>query len=631
MKLKPNFVQKTHLLGAALTVMVTLLQAQEPEITETETPENIPILEGYVVTPAKFPQISSEVGSTISLITGQTIETSQIYSFEDAIKLSPGVIVASTGQKGSVSSVFMRGVNSNQVQLVIDGVRINDSNIDSNLFLGSGVSHNMSRIEVLRGPQSALYGGEAVGGVISLWSPKGYGDPGSEIEFYGGSFGTFGTQFSSLGAEGPSSYSVSVGWESTENDRLVNNDFEDLYYAARLDHAMSDVTTVGVTIRGANREYGAPGDIFTNDPDDSNRETFNLLTGYLDHQVNDLWNTHLLAGWLYQNYEDIQRFGGLAPDMITEINNDKAVLDWRNTFTLPAGHTSLFGIGYEHTNVTNNGFSDIDEADSLISLYFEQLLQVTDDLALTGGVRWEDYSSFGEALTWRGTGSYHLDETATTFRASVGSGFRAPSFFELYGQNFFYTGNPELEAEGSVGWDVGVDQEVGDLGIFGVTWFHNDLDQLITGDFAVFPSTVVNLDEAFTQGLEVDWRGTINNTLNYRLAYTYLEAENAVTGARLLRRPEHTLSFDVNTLLADRLRLGMGGYWIQNRLDVDPLTFATIDGDDYFLARFYGSLEVTKNVELNLRVENAFDEDYVEVEGFPGRGLGVFGGAKIRF
>ncbi len=627
--MKRNLFYQATLLCAALAFSATFVHAQVPG-SNVESESGVDVMDTYVVTPSKFPQISGEVGSSISLITGEEIDTRQIYSFEDAIKFSPGVIVASTGQKGSVSSVFLRGVNSNQTQFVIDGVRINDSNIPAFLFVGSGVTHNLSRIEVLRGPQSALYGGEAIGGVISLWSPKGHGDPTAEWEFYAGSFSSFGTQFSTQGAEGPLAYSVSVGWENTENDR-INNNFENLYYAARFDYAMNEATSVGMTIRGADREFGVPGDIFTNDPDNLNLETYNLLTGYIDHQVNDVWNTHLLAGWFNQNFEDIQPFGPFLPPAVSEIDNDKVVLDWRNTFQLPGGHTTLLGVGYEHTGVVNTGFANVDETDTLISLYLEQLVQVTDAFSLTGGVRWEDYASFGDVTTWRGTGRYRFDKLGTTLRASAGSGFRTPSFFELFAQNAFFQGNPDLEPEESVGYDVGIEQEVGELGIFGVTWFHNDLDQLITSDFTVFPSTVVNIDEASTQGIEVDWRSYLTKSLSYRVAYTYLEAENDVTGARLLRRPEHTLSFDINNTFADRFTLGFGGYWIQNRHDIDPVTYATITGDDYLKARIYGDLDVTDNIEVNLRIENAFDEEYMEVEGFPGRGLGVFGGVKLRF
>ena len=142
---------------------------------------------------------------------------------------------------------------------------------------------------------------------------------------------------------------------------------------------------------------------------------------------------------------------------------------------------------------------------------------------------------------------------------------------------------------------------------------------------------MVNLEDASTSGLELQWSGRIADQLNYQLAYTYLRAVNDSTGDRLLRRPKHTLGFDLNWTPIERLTLGMGGYWVADRTDIDPVSFETIMGDDYFLGRIYGNYTVHENVDLSFRVENAFDEDYDEVAGFPGRGLGVFGGLKLRF
>ncbi|MEO0448280.1 MAG: TonB-dependent receptor, partial [Verrucomicrobiota bacterium] len=156
-------------------------------------------------------------------------------------------------------------------------------------------------------------------------------------------------------------------------------------------------------------------------------------------------------------------------------------------------------------------------------------------------------------------------------------------------------------------------------------------DGLITSDFSVFPSTVINEDEASTSGVEVEWQGSLlDDSLSYLIAYTYLDTEGD-NGARLLRRPRHTLGFDLQTRPTDRLQLGMGGYWVEDRVDIDPVTFGRIPGDDYFLARFYGSYDLIEAVQLKLSIENAFDEEYEEIAGFPGRGLGIFGGLTARF
>ena len=581
--------------------------------------------ETLVVTPTKFAASPEDVGSAVTLLPAKELKARQIRTFREALQIVPGVTLASSGQPGSVSSVFLRGVNSNQTQFLVDGIRISDSNVFSNNFIGGAVTHNLQAIEILRGPQSALYGGEAIGGVISLWSPRGEGDPSGELQLGGGSFGTFHTQLSSMGEAAASAYSFSAGWETTDNDRS-NNDFENLYYATRIDHALSDRTEIGFTLRGALRDFESPGSVFENDPDNSDEEEFLLLTASIGHYVNDLWHTHLVAGWLNQNLTF-----NFPPLGSSQIDNEKVVLDWRNTVEWTTGHTTLFGVGFENNSVLNTGFGSIDDTETLVAAYLQQSLKITEAFTLTGGARWEDYDSFGDVLTWRVAGAYGIEATGTTLRGSAGSAFRAPSFFELHATSSSFIGNPDLEPEESLGWDVGIEQDLGPLGTLALTWFENDIDDLITSDFGSFPSTVVNLEDASTSGLELQWSGRIADQLNYQLAYTYLRAVNDSTGDRLLRRPKHTLGFDLNWTPIERLTLGMGGYWVADRTDIDPVSFETIMGDDYFLGRIYGNYTVHENVDLSFRVENAFDEDYDEVAGFPGRGLGVFGGLKLRF
>lgn len=582
-------------------------------------------LETFVVTPLKFPISADDVGSAVTLITGEEIESSQIQAFETAIQLSPGVGFASNGQPGSTSAVFLRGTNSNQTQFLIDGVRVNDSNILPFSFLGGESAHHLGSIEVLRGPQSSLYGGEAIGGVIALTSPRGRGAPSYSLDSEAGSFGSFGTRLTGGGEIDRLAYSFSTGWLQTDNDR-TNNDFESFYYGTRLDYAVSEQTTVGLTVRGAEREFGSPDNIFVNDPDNRDLETFVLVTSYVDHQISDVWNTHLLAGWLNQDltFEN-------PSTATTGIDSSKVVLDWRNTFAWESGHTTLFGVGYEHISVENTGFGGINDEEAIFAVYAQQLLQVTEALSLTGGGRWEDYDSFGDVATWRGAAAYKIEQTGTTLRSSAGSGFRAPSFFELYAFSPSFVGNPNLGPEESVGWDVGVEQDLGPFGAIGLTYFQNDIKDLISTDLTTTPLSLANVGKASTSGVELDWRGQLFEQLNYRVAYTYLEADDDTSGVRLLRRPAHTLGFDLNSNLTDKLLLGVGGYWIDDRLDIDPVTFSTIAGDDYFLARAYANYEVCPGFDLHLRVENAFDQEYQEIAGFPGRGLGVFGGVKLTF
>jgi vitamin B12 transporter len=607
--------------GAAWGTLVVSSFAQNPSFSSSPVFD----AETVVITASKIPQKPEAVGSAFSVLPGAELDRSQIRKIDQALWLSPGVIVATSGQTGAISSIFLRGTNSNQTQIMVDGIRISDANIRAENFLGTESTGLTQSIEVLRGPQSALYGGEAIGGLINLQLPRGLGTPVTVFDSLTGSFDTFGCRLTSSGEVDGFGYALSTSWDITANDR-PHNDFANLQHALRLDVPVSEATTLGFTIRGAHRSYQSPGSVFEADPDNIEEEEFLLATGSIDTQLTEGWNTRLLAGWLQQD------LGYIAPPFPESIiDHTKLSLDWRNTFVWNEALTTLIGVNYESRTMGNTGFGTVSESDSLIAASLEQSLTLGDRLSLTGGGRWEHYRSFGEALTWRGTAAYHVPETGTTFRGSAGTGFRAPSFFELYAQDPFFQGNPNLSPETSTGWDAGISQEIGKLGTLGLTWFQNDLQDLIVSDFSAVPFTVVNLASATTSGAELEFTGHLGSRWHYRLAYTYLQAEDDETGERLLRRPKHTAGFDVNTVLFDRLTIGVGGQYLEDRLDVDPVSFAPIVGDDYFVGRVYGDLQVNDHTDVHLSIENVADEEYNVIAGYPGRGLGVFGGLKIEF
>ena len=409
-----------HLLGA-LTAFTFSVSAQAQTNT---TPDTTPATaneepapsdvdwsnETLVVTPTKFAASPEDVGSAVTLLPAKELKARQIRTFREALQIVPGVTLASSGQPGSVSSVFLRGVNSNQTQFLVDGIRISDSNVFSNNFIGGAVTHNLQAIEILRGPQSALYGGEAIGGVISLWSPRGEGDPSGELQLGGGSFGTFHTQLSSMGEAAASAYSFSAGWETTDNDRS-NNDFENLYYATRIDHALSDRTEIGFTLRGAPPRPLNPREVSSKTtPDNSDEEEFLLLTASIGHYVNDLWHTPPCCRVVEPESHFQFSTSRLEPDRQREGRPRLAQHRRVDNRALPLCSESASKI----TASSTPRFGSIDDTETLVAAYLQQSLKITEAFTLTGGARWEDYDSFGDVLTWRVAGAYGIEATGTT-------------------------------------------------------------------------------------------------------------------------------------------------------------------------------------------------------------------------
>ncbi len=212
---------------------------------------------------------------------------------------------------------------------------------------------------------------------------------------------------------------------------------------------------------------------------------------------------------------------------------------------------------------------------------------------------------------------------------SYGTGFRAPSYFELYGAipAFNFVGNPNLKAEHSRGWDVGVEWQPNEGLVLDLTWFQNRIENLI--DF-----TPVNVGEATTRGLEVSAAGNLfNDWLSWRGSYTWLDATDDSTGQRLVRRARHRASIDLQAEPFEGLVVGVGGTYADGVVDNDFSVFPALRKqlDEAVLLRAYGRLGLNEHVSVHARVENLLDLDYEEVANYPGRGLGVYGGVDVRW
>jgi vitamin B12 transporter len=217
-------------------------------------------------------------------------------------------------------------------------------------------------------------------------------------------------------------------------------------------------------------------------------------------------------------------------------------------------------------------------------------------------------------------------------RASYGTGFRSPSFIELYAQSAFFVGNPHLQPEHARGWDAGADYYLpGNRGTLSATFFQTDFHNLIVGNFNVFPSTEANVDQARTRGVELSTKFKLPGAVEAQLAYTYLDAVDLTQMTRLVRRPRNSGSADVWHDFGHGVSVGAGVKVVRDRQDIDAQTFAQVEDPDYTVARVYAAWQVTKSLALKVRIENALDKQYEEVNGYPALGFGLFAGAELKF
>jgi vitamin B12 transporter len=593
-----------------------------PAFAQTADPEKLP---DYVLTATRTPAALTTLGTYVDQVSGADLARMQLTGLRSALGAIPGAPAFASGAPGGVTSLFLRGANSNQTLFLVDGIRFNDPNTDYQVSLGGMNLCGCDNLEVSHGPQSTLYGGEAIGGVVSLRGQRGSGPGSATVSAEAGSFGTVQGAVSAQAGDAGQAYTFSASGGHTDNER-PNNQFDSVTYALRLDRQVTKDVALGVTWRGFVGRYGSPGanvGFGANDPNNKESESNQLATVFADLTHAPGLTSHVVLGGQDRRYVDDT---GTSKTVVT---NRRAVLDWQSTYVPDEQHRITAGLTAEANHTVNNGFGSIDRRQSLLAFFAQDEWTPVDHLYLTAGLRNDDFDTFGRATTGRATAAWLSRDSRWKARASYGTAFRSPAFLDLYGQSPFYVGNPDLKPEKARGWDAGVDYFLaGNRGVLSATWFDTRYRDLIVFDFGVFPGTTANVDRARTDGVELAGKFTLPGAVQVRLAYTYLEAKDLTSNTRLLRRPRNSGSLDAWHDFGRGLSAGTGVAFVAGRQDVDAATFATINAEDYTVVRIYGAWQVNARLAVKARIENLLNEHYEEVNGYPALGFGAFAGVE---
>jgi vitamin B12 transporter len=591
-------------------------------------------VDDYVVTATRTPVAVNTLGSAVDTLSAADLARQQLTGLRSTLGLVPGAPAFASGGAGGSTSLFLRGTNSNQTLFLVDGIRFNDPNTDYAVTLGGACVSACDSLEVAHGPQSTLYGGEAIGGVVSLRAQRGAGVTHGTVAVEAGSFGTVQGAVAAQGGDAARAYSFSASGGHTDNAR-ANNDFDSATYVLRLDRSLNDAVALGATWRGFNGVYGSPGPAIgwgANDPDNQDRESNQLVTVFADFTPSPVLTSRAVLGG--QDRRFVSENPGAFGTEITVVKNRRGVLDWQATYTGVEKQRVTGGVTAEANHTVNTGFGNINKHQQLFAVFVQDEINPVENVYLTAGLRSDDFDTFGRATTGRATAAWLVASQRVKLRASYGTAFRAPSFLDLYGQSAYYVGNPNLAPEKARGWDAGVDYYLAqNRGTLSATWFDTRLTNLITFDFAAFPSTVQNVERARTRGVELSAKFKLPgaSATEARFAYTYLEADNLSQNNRLLRRPRHSGSADVWHDFGGGFSAGAGVAFAAQREDVDAATYARIDAENYTVARVYAAWQATPTLAVKARLENLFDEDYAEVHGYPQPGVGAFAGLEWKF
>ncbi len=606
-----------------------------PEIPETtvvaEPFPRAPLSDDVVVTPNRTEVKRSQVGGSMTLITSEEIQRTQQRTILEVLRSVPGLSFTQLGGPGRTASVFTRGAASGQTKVMLDGIPINDPSNPSRQFDFANFSvDNIERIEVLRGPQSTLYGSDAIGGVINIITKRGQGPPRIRYGSSGGSFGTFDQSVNLSG--GTDSIYYALGGSYFQNDgfsavspRLGATE-EDFFrngnLSGRFGVILNDNVDVDVVLRYTDAVTAIDG--FAAD-----------ALGVIDQSEIFYMRTQarllLFDGRLEQKFGfNVTNYNRGSPQSFFSpfFDGDARMVDYQANLSLidtdDFENIATLGLNYLQEDA-DTGSLGSRCGQYARSIYFQDQINLWECWFTTVGLRHDNYSRAGNADTYRVTTRYILPELwdeQTSVHGSIGTGFRAPSISELFAAPPF--GNPNLRPEESKGWDVGIEQSF-DEGrmLVDVTYFRNDFEDLI-----VFPPpdfTPLNVDRALATGVEIFAVWQISGDTSLTGSYTRTDTNDRQTGLQLLRRPRDKFTIGVNhTCLCQKANVSVYMRWVSDRLDVGNATV-----DEYFLVDASMRFNVCENVRLLARVDNLLDENYEEALGFTTPGISAYGGLEI--
>ena len=638
------------LLGIVVIFLLVALTGNAAESPDQETVEMEPVV--VSATGTEVPVKDST--QSVTVITEKEIQERQAIRVEEMLRYVPGITLNQSGSRGGETSLFLRGGNSNQTQVLFNGIRLNDAGGDFDF--GALTTDNLRSIEVVRGPMSALYGADAMVGVINLRTKQGVGPPtltlssgwgprSENSKFIGEQRGSFIGSYKKFG--------YSVGFSRIDDPGILPNN--NLFYSnnltGRLDLEPLDnlsIThhTLLLDIRfGVSTETS--GDIFDPkgrggpglDPTQKQRRSIVLQGLTVNYWPFTWWENELTVAYVQRERNFNDPWNPFESDFDLSFGSFQS-RDFERRFSADYHSNLRFGsrdkvesistVGVTHRNeqlkqwlwsgavppFVGPSASFLKTSRNATSFYAQEQLNLWNRVFLVGGFRVENNSVFSQAeFIPRASAAIRIPETNTTIRAAGGRAIKEPTFLETFSRSQLSEANPDLKPEVNVSWEVGLDQYLWDNRVkFSGTYFENNFKGLITFVPRVFPvlSSFENIGQVRVNGLELSARVKPLTGLTLGLVYTNLMYFKVTddggvdslffkTGLPLLRRPRHTFSFVVDYVY-DRLNLNLSGVYIGSRDDslftfTLPFTFAAfrVNNSDAFIMNLAGSYDLVRD------------------------------------
>jgi vitamin B12 transporter len=642
------------------------LNFSQEKIVEKTDVQRLYKLSEVVISATKTQANTLELASSVTVIDSAEIANRNSSNAFDLLKNEYGISFTRQGGPGTLSNISIRGGNSNHTLVLIDGVEANLNNDPANVYDFAFLSaNNIQSIEILRGPQSTLYGSNSLAGVINVITRKGNGKPSFSLLVEAGSYKSYKTPLgmngsveTSLGMNGSLSdfnYSVTLGRSESDGfsaaSEKYGNKEKDGYRKDNMssrfgyNFGLAAELNFFMNYNKSESDYDQHGGKYG---DDStyifNQEEFSFHGEGKLNLFEGKWNQIIgvsIFGNIRKYNFDYSEFN--AASSKSYYDGRRIKLDWQSNFNLVDNHLIILGLEtikdeaiseyYYHSDFFSSESLFPTQSSNTFGIYLQDQFKIDQNFFSTVGIRLDKHDKFGSAFTFRIAPAYIFWQTSTKLKATLGSGYKAPSLFNLYDPAY---GNPDLKPEKSVGFDAGFEQFFGnDLISLGITYFQNDYKDLLGYDENF---RTININKAKTNGVETYINAKIVDDLEIKMNYTFTNAKDESEGLaenerKLIRRPEHKIGGYISYNVSAKLNTNIEVIYVGKRDDLiyDNFTFTSsrTQLNPYVLLNFAAHYKLFDFVRINLRLENILDSDYEEVYGYATPGFSIYGGIKL--
>jgi vitamin B12 transporter len=648
--------KRTYSKGMVILCLPLLLFSQENGPSQNNDDQEklkyeVTVTANRVETPLK------ETATAVTVITREELEKLQKTTVLEALEEVTGLTFSQNGPAGSQAALYVRGANPEHTKVLIDGIELNDPITPGRTFdMGLLMIESIDRIEIVRGPQSSLFGSDAMGGVVNIITRQGRGKPQLQFAAQGGSYNTLignaeihgGTEsiFYSLGTTYYNSEGFSAAGKQYEGN-TENDGYRNLTISGSLGFHLPNNIDINLGIRNINSrlEADAAGGDFGDDPNYvQNYDTMQLFGSAKSLFVRNRWESKLTFSYLEYDRKHENPTDDMHPTDSdrSHYRSNLFKLDWQNQIFAHEAHNLTLGAEYGNERGESEYYSESmwgpyeslfpEKQAHNFGLYVQDRVRLAGRFFAALGARYDHHDQAGGAFTYRLAPAYYLEPTGTRFKATLGSGFKAPTLYQLYAPPTFWgpIGSEDLKPESSTGWEGGIEQELLDRSvILGALYFSNTFKELIDFDYV---QGYHNVGKATTRGGEFFLRAYPTPQLLLAAEYTRTETRNEDTGEKLLRRPrdKFVAKFNYNFLRRGHLAVNLIHIGEREDLFFEDFQSTRVTLGSYTLLNLAAAYDVIPSLQVFLRMDNILNQEYEMIKGYGTPGFSVYLGFRLK-